>query len=343
MARRNDDNSVAAMISFMIMLAAGAIVLIVAAVKFLWKHGSVWLRKPRQPSADPAPVAVSDPQPVSLALSVQVSPPEAERVFALGREATEFKQNKRWPEAVDCLVRQRAIAQDCSQGLDMPTLLRLPLFLQQAGRFEEALAEFERLAKDAEALVASWISPSSSEATRALMIAIDRQRVYDKARVACKREKRSDLEAHYRSLAEELAAAVDLLQEVVDRERARDSQEARDDLDVDTMRAGLQKVAYEMVGTRHDEETKARFKQGMTEFAALDPLVREIAEKARELVVQQPGILQSRIYAHFEGRSVEQVRYALYFAHELGWIHRRKKGSSYQLFPPGRLIDAEAN
>lgn len=111
---------------------------------------------------------------------------------------------------------------------------------------------------------------------------------------------------------------------------------------VDEMRAGLQKVAYEMVGNRHDEETKARFKQGMTEFASLDPLVNEVVERARELVSTQPGILQSRIYAHFPDRSVEQVRYALYFAHELGWIHRKKKGNSYQLFPPGDLIDGKA-
>lgn len=110
-------------------------------------------------------------------------------------------------------------------------------------------------------------------------------------------------------------------------------------VDIDTARRALQKVSYEMVGNRHGAETKARHKQDMTRFAAMDPLVREIAIQAREIVAANPGQLQSKIYPHFPRFSQEQVRYALYFAHELGWIYRKKKGNTYQLFPPGETID----
>lgn len=117
---------------------------------------------------------------------------------------------------------------------------------------------------------------------------------------------------------------------------------AKDDgaFDVDAARGALQKVAYDMVGNHHSEEEKAHFKQGMTEFAALDPMVRQIVERAAQIVATNPGLMQSKIYGHFPEFTVEQVRYALYFAHELGWIYRKKKGNSYQLFPPGETIDA---
>lgn len=108
---------------------------------------------------------------------------------------------------------------------------------------------------------------------------------------------------------------------------------------IDQVRLQLQKVSYEMVGTRHSAEAKARFKQDMTEFAAADPLVQEITRRAQQIVAQNPGMLQSSIYTHFPDADKEQVRYALYFAHELGWIFRKKKGRSYQLFPPGETYD----
>ena len=113
------------------------------------------------------------------------------------------------------------------------------------------------------------------------------------------------------------------------------------DMEVDQKHADLQKVAYGMVGAGVSADDKALFKQNMTEFAAGDPLAQQIAARAREIVESTPGILQSGIYDHFPDYSTEQVRYALYFAHELGWIHRKKKGRSYQLFPPGRVLDSE--
>ena len=124
---------------------------------------------------------------------------------------------------------------------------------------------------------------------------------------------------------------------VVGRESASRQDDAPPSMDL--MRAGLQKVAYGMVGPGVSADDKARFKQDMTEFASADPVVKDIAARAQALVERSPGLLQSKIYGEFPDHDREQVRYALYFAHELGWIHRKKKGNSYQLFPAGGVID----
>jgi len=108
-----------------------------------------------------------------------------------------------------------------------------------------------------------------------------------------------------------------------------------DSMNIDRTRLVMQKISYEMVGNRHNSETKARFKRDMTCFAANDPMVRLIAARVHELVIDNPGQLQSKIYRHFPEFSKEQVRYGLYFSDELGLIRRKKKGSTYQLFPAG--------
>lgn len=107
----------------------------------------------------------------------------------------------------------------------------------------------------------------------------------------------------------------------------------------DEMRRGMQRVAYVMVGPGASDVQKMQFKADMTEFASADPLVREIVQKVQALVAENPGQLQSKIYSRLPGYEVEQVRYALYFAHELGLIFRKKKGNSYQLYPPGETIE----
>jgi hypothetical protein len=107
----------------------------------------------------------------------------------------------------------------------------------------------------------------------------------------------------------------------------------------DVARALLQKAAYGMVGAGVNEEDNARFKTLMTTFALDDPLYREVMAKLKPIVLAQPGILQSSVYARLPEYDQETVRYVAYFGHEIGDIHRRKKGRSYELLPPGRVID----
>lgn len=109
--------------------------------------------------------------------------------------------------------------------------------------------------------------------------------------------------------------------------------------DYDLARGALQKYAYGMVGAGVSEDDKQRFRQLMTEFALDDPLYRDIMTRLKPIVLSRPGILQSAIYAFFPEYDQETVRYVAYFGHEIGDIHRRKKGRSYELLPPGEVID----
>jgi tetratricopeptide (TPR) repeat protein len=105
--------------------------------------------------------------------------------------------------------------------------------------------------------------------------------------------------------------------------------------DYNFARAWLQRFAYTITGNDAVPElVKDRFKKVMTEFANKDPLYRQIMEQVIPLVHSNPGLTQSQIYKGQTDGIKEQMRYALYFAHELGHIRRAKKGSSYQLFPP---------
>lgn len=107
----------------------------------------------------------------------------------------------------------------------------------------------------------------------------------------------------------------------------------------DMARAILQKFAYSMVGPGVAEDDKARFRTLMTTFALDDPLYREVMAKLKPIVLANPGILQTAIYPRLPEYDQETIRYVAYFGHEIGDIHRRKKGRSYELLPPGAVID----
>ncbi len=108
--------------------------------------------------------------------------------------------------------------------------------------------------------------------------------------------------------------------------------------DFDTARQALQKVAYGMVDGSVTDEEREEFTQLMTAFASEDPLYLDIIDLVKPMVAENRGMLQSAIYQYFPQYTQEQVRYVLYFAHEIGDIHRRKKGRSYELLPPGRFL-----
>lgn len=104
--------------------------------------------------------------------------------------------------------------------------------------------------------------------------------------------------------------------------------------DYDWARMQLQKIAYGMVGDAVTDAQRADFTRLMTEFAKEDPLYRDVMARVLPLVQANPGMLQSQIYKGQPDNIKEQMRYVLYFAHELGHIHREKKGNSYKLYPP---------
>lgn len=106
--------------------------------------------------------------------------------------------------------------------------------------------------------------------------------------------------------------------------------------DYDFARTWLQKFSYTTVDKDVPQSVRDRFKTLMTAFAKQDPLYQSLIGKIQPLVEAQPGILQTALYPHFPEFPEEQIRYVLYFAHELGDLNRLKKGRSYQVFGPTR-------
>lgn len=107
----------------------------------------------------------------------------------------------------------------------------------------------------------------------------------------------------------------------------------------DWARQQLQQIAYSMVGDSVTQQEKDKFTQVMKDFASEDPLYRQVMERLLPMVETNPGIVQSQIYKGQPDEIKEQMRYVLYFAHELGHIHRVKKGNSYSLYPPDMADD----
>lgn len=102
--------------------------------------------------------------------------------------------------------------------------------------------------------------------------------------------------------------------------------------DYDFARAWLQKFSYTTTDKNVPQRVRDRFKILMTAFAKQDPLYLKLITKIRPMVEAQPGIMQTALYPQLPGFNEEQIRYVLYFAHELGDVYRLKKGRSYQIF-----------
>ncbi len=107
--------------------------------------------------------------------------------------------------------------------------------------------------------------------------------------------------------------------------------------DFDTARMAYQKSAY--ISARLDgEELKKALKRELTGFAQSDPLYRRVLAEIRPIVNQAPGIKQTDLYGRL-AHDRETVSYVLYFAGEIFDLVRKKSGRTYQVFPPGRVID----
>lgn len=119
-------------------------------------------------------------------------------------------------------------------------------------------------------------------------------------------------------------------------------EQAWDRGDYDWARQQLQQIAYGMVGKSVTDEQRKDFTRLMTQFASEDPLYHQVMAKVLPMVRANPGMKQSDIYKGQPDPIKEQMRYVLYFANELGHIHRIKKGNSYKLTLPGDVIEGEA-
>lgn len=108
--------------------------------------------------------------------------------------------------------------------------------------------------------------------------------------------------------------------------------------DWDSARTALQHIAYGMVDA--EPQAKQQFTQAMCQFAARDPLYHAVLQVVTPLIDATPGMLQSKFYPHLPDVAPETIRYVLYYAAELGAAVRRKKGSSYAMFPKSHAVNA---
>ena len=107
--------------------------------------------------------------------------------------------------------------------------------------------------------------------------------------------------------------------------------------DFDTARMAYQKAAY-VSPMLTDAGIKEALKRELTGFAQRDPLYREVMAEILPVVKEYPGIKQTELYG-FLSVDREVASYVLYFATEIFELVRKKSGRTYQLFPPGHMIE----
>ena len=150
---------------------------------------------------------------------------ETDEVLAdLNRRATAAKDTKDWAAAVDLLYQAKA-----REGIHYQDT-RLALTLQQAGRFDEAMAEFDWLLDHVVAQCDAAV-PQMAPVHYKHSLALRRSKIHDKIRVAAKREKRADLVLTHQALVDLYQGEVDKLATALEREwqaerRAYDKREA---------------------------------------------------------------------------------------------------------------------
>lgn len=119
----------------------------------------------------------------------------------------------------------------------------------------------------------------------------------------------------------------------MDAQALADLERCRHRGDWEAIRITLQKVAYGM--TQAPEDEKRRFTDFAAGYAADDPLCLQVWGVVLPAIAKQPGMKQTETYGLLPHIDPEWVRYALYYAAELGRIQRVKKGNSYTLWEPG--------
>jgi tetratricopeptide (TPR) repeat protein len=127
---------------------------------------------------------------------------EDEEIAALHREATRLKDAGDWDKAIAALQKAQNMMRRSNVANTTESWLRLPLFLQQGGRFDEAMEEFNRLLAETDARIANEFSHQPEFAQYGFTHQV-RATIYNKMRVACKRQNLLDETARYKALHDE--------------------------------------------------------------------------------------------------------------------------------------------
>lgn len=144
--------------------------------------------------------------------------PVDERIAALHREATTHK-GVNWDAAVACLQEAAGLMRLHNSLFDTDRWTRLPVFLQQAGRFDEAMQEFDSLLSDVKPRAIREMTNSRSPSAVKRHTHLNYYRIYDKMRMVCKRQKLHDKAQEYQNLSERHKLVHDELIKVAEIER----------------------------------------------------------------------------------------------------------------------------
>lgn len=113
------------------------------------------------------------------------------------------------------------------------------------------------------------------------------------------------------------------------------------DGDFDGARQALQKIAFMVHADRPKNQDQVQaFTSLMCKFVNIDPLFKTCLGRVLPTIEREPGVRQTALY-EVMGVDVETARYVLYFAHETGYVVRRKKGNSYEVFLPDQPMSVE--
>jgi DNA repair ATPase RecN len=154
----------------------------------------------------------SPEHPSHLAFSTSLIFQKDEVFASLNRQATDAKDKNDWALAVALLKQAKA-----RQG-QMYQDTRLAAFLQQAGQFDEAMAEFEwlldRVPEQCKTL-AGFNSP-----TYQYSCVIRRyETIHNAIRIAAKRAKRVDLVEKHQAMVDTYQSEAEKLEKILERER----------------------------------------------------------------------------------------------------------------------------
>ena len=127
-------------------------------------------------------------------------PEKDEEISSLNRQATEHFGNKEFGQAIECLEKAQELMRKSLISFPIETYLRLPLYLQQAGRFDEAMQKFEKLLHEVDERNEVAYSHRPKFIQEGLAYS-DYRTIYDKMRLACKRQKLPDEAAKYETLS----------------------------------------------------------------------------------------------------------------------------------------------
>lgn len=123
-------------------------------------------------------------------------------IAKLNRQATAFKTEKKWQDALLCLYQVRAVADKSREPVMIATLLRLPLFLQQAGYFEAAKYELSYLLKNMDKFIKREIKGLLCPDKQLVFYReIYFENIYEKAALIFKREKDKETANYFADLA----------------------------------------------------------------------------------------------------------------------------------------------